>query len=356
MIEIGLMGCGTVADYGHLPAICQTRGLSLRALLDPDRRRLEVAGEKFGVPASGRFTDVNAFFAEGLDAVSVTSPAPFHLENVLAAARHGVHVLCEKPLAENEADGLKMVEAMKQAKRHLFVGFIYRFSEMTRRVRDAIRDGAIGELRSIRLVNIWDCHGKYIRDPNSPVVQADAAADDHGRVLNLRRDRFMREGGPMIDCGVHQIDLARWWAGSEIDSFTGHGTRIDDEYNTPDHVYIHATHENGVHSMIESSYSYGHTAREQQTHYRFEAIGTNGIIFFDSAINSFQLATPDAITRFPFNQGKGFNAMYEQFRDAIETGQAGAFATGEDGIIATRIARQAVAMVADHHLDRRSER
>src|SRR5689334_21776387 len=105
MIRIGLMGCGTVAGYGHLPAIRETAGMELHALFDPNRQHLALAGERFGVPVERRFTDADAFFATRLAAVSVTSPAPFHFENVMSAAANGCHVLCEKPLAESEEDG-----------------------------------------------------------------------------------------------------------------------------------------------------------------------------------------------------------------------------------------------------------
>src|SRR5205823_2125939 len=106
---------------------------------------------------------------------------------------------CEKPLAENETDGWKMIEAIKAAKKHLFVGFIYRFSEMATRIREAIRNKEIGEVRSIRLIYIWDCHGKYVRDYGSPVVRFAKKLVNPGptlgtipeeKTLNLRRDRF----------------------------------------------------------------------------------------------------------------------------------------------------------------------
>src|SRR5262249_16998790 len=123
MIRIGLLGCGTVAGYGHLPAIVATSGLQLAALFDPNRSDLDAAGEKFGVPAEKRYMEMARMFERGkLDAVTVTSPAPFHFENVMAAAERRCHVLCEKPLAENEADGRKMIDATKGAKKHLFVG------------------------------------------------------------------------------------------------------------------------------------------------------------------------------------------------------------------------------------------
>src|ERR1041385_3016234 len=95
--RVGLMGCGTVAMYGHLPALASEQGLELTAVFDPDSTRLKAAQDKFAVPNA--FTDAESFFKSGLDAIVVTSPAGVHPQNVRDAARHGKHVLCEKPLA-----------------------------------------------------------------------------------------------------------------------------------------------------------------------------------------------------------------------------------------------------------------
>ena len=94
------MGCGVVADYGHLPALGRTPGLEVHALFDPDAGRREAAAQRFGVPvATG---DQEVFFAGrdggGLDAVLVASPAPAHAANVLACADRGLPVLCENCL------------------------------------------------------------------------------------------------------------------------------------------------------------------------------------------------------------------------------------------------------------------
>ena len=126
MARIGVMGCGVVADYGHIPAILDTEGLDLVALYDPNPERLSFVAAKFGnLPA---FTDVEAFFSAGLDAVLVCSPAGAHLTNVLDAARHGVNVLCEKPLALNDEEAEQAILAMERAGKMLFTGFVYRFS------------------------------------------------------------------------------------------------------------------------------------------------------------------------------------------------------------------------------------
>ena len=87
MKRIGLMGCGMVAHYGHIPTILKTPGLELVALFDPDPERLAAAQEKFCI--EGGFTDVDAFLASELDAVTITSPAPCHILNVRDAVRYG---------------------------------------------------------------------------------------------------------------------------------------------------------------------------------------------------------------------------------------------------------------------------
>lgn len=345
VINIGLMGCGTVAGYGHLPAICATDGLSLRALFDPDQKQVNAAGEKFGVLANRCFTSLREFISCDLHAVTVTSPAPFHAENVLAAAERGLHVLCEKPLADSDAAAQRMIDAMREAQRELVVGYIYRFNSMAVKVREIIRAGAIGDLRLIRLSYIWDCHGKYVRQTNAGLSIGSSTPDAQGRFLNLRRDRFMREGGPMVDCGVHEIDLAAFWAGAPISRFDSHGARIDDAYPIPDHLFIHATHANGVKSMMEASFSYSHTAKEPLSHYRFEAIGTGGVVCIDFDQKRFLLANNEGTTQLEFYVGKDFDAMYRQFRKLIASGDRGAFATGEDALIASRIAQQATDQV-----------
>ena len=107
MKKIGLMGCGTVAGYGHLPALRDSKVWELHAVFEPDPGRRAAAQEKFAVPHA--FDDADAFFASGIDAVAVTSPAPCHLENVRGAARHGKPVLCEKPLAMTEIEARETV-------------------------------------------------------------------------------------------------------------------------------------------------------------------------------------------------------------------------------------------------------
>jgi predicted dehydrogenase len=320
------MGCGLVASYGHLPAIAATPELELSSVYDPDPARLEEVARNY--PGVQTFTDSEAFFASGVDAVAVTSPAPCHLENVYGAARHGKHVLCEKPLAMSDAEAEEMIALMEGAERMLFTGFCYRFSPVSLQIRDLVRAGAVGEVRSLRLIYIWNLHGRW------------EWTEDGHRIESPRRVGRMLEGGSMVDCGVHQIDLARWWLNSEVIHQQGVGVWVDD-FQAPDHMYLHLDHETGAHTMVEMSFSYTHTAAEPISHFSYHLIGTDGLIRYDRDGWHFEVRTPHGTNYLPGHDEKNFAGMYAAFARALATGDGGDLATGRDGLIATRIARVA---------------
>ncbi|MDR3708431.1 MAG: Gfo/Idh/MocA family oxidoreductase [Capsulimonadaceae bacterium] len=324
MIKIGLLGCGVVASYGHLPAIVNVPGLSLTAVYDPNAERARQAAEKFG--AAQWFTNPDAFFASGIDAISVTSAAPFHKENILDAARYGKHAICEKPLALEDSDAREMIEAMRSAGLMLFTGFCYRFSPSALKIKELIAAGAIGAPKSLRLIYDWDCHGKYERDQPGPLK------------INERRAGRMYEGGPMIDCGTHQIDLARWWMGDVVQS-TGIGAWVDN-YEAPDHIYMHMDHACGAHTLVEISYSHGYTAKEPRSEFVYEIVGADGVIRYDRNAQSFDIRTAAGTQTLEWHHEKNFEEMYRAFAHALETGDPGHLPSGEDGLLATVLARR----------------
>lgn len=78
------MGAGSVAGYGHLPAIAETEGLFLASVYDPYPAALKKVRERY--PQAQVYTEPESFFQSGLDAVTITSPAPNHLANVRDAS------------------------------------------------------------------------------------------------------------------------------------------------------------------------------------------------------------------------------------------------------------------------------
>jgi predicted dehydrogenase len=327
MKRIGLMGCGSVANYGHIPALLRSNSLDLVAVYDPDPSRLEVVTEKHDITSV--FDDVNEFMNSGIDAVTITSPAPVHIDNIRAAAKAGKPVLCEKPLAMTEDESREIIRIAADAGITVYTGFDYRFSPVSLTIRELVARKAIGEVRSLRLIYNWHCHGKYEQAANGALIE------------NARRRDRMEEGGPIVDCGVHQVDLARFWLGGDVTSWSVAGAWID-EYDAPDHVYLHMNHDSGVHTLVEMSYSYCHTCAEPVNHFTYELIGTDGVIRYNREQRLFEVRTRQGTECLPFAHEKNFAGMYEAWSRALSTGECGFLATAYDGMEAARITREAV--------------
>ena len=321
--RIGLMGCGTIAQGRHIPALFDTEGLELHAVFEPHEGRRARAREDLGIPHV--FAEPEPFFESGIEAVSVVSPAPFHKDNVLGAARHRLPALCEKPIAMSPEDGATMIAAMREAGAPLFTAFCYRFSPAALRIRDLVRERAVGDVRSLRFVYNWGALGKHEPGP------------DGRPVLRAMREGRMREGGPLFDCGTHQIDLARFWLGSEVVRYSGHGAWVDD-YEAPDHVWVHMEHASGAHSTVEVSYSYHHTSKRMRSEFVYELIGTEGVIRYDRNRRSFTMENGQGSHDLPFHGEKNFAGMYAELAQFLETGESSLLASDEDGLRATEIA------------------
>ena len=325
-VKVGLMGCGMVAGYGHIPAILETPDLQLFAVYDPNEASAREMQKRWKIPAA--FSDEAAFFESGIEAVTITSPAPCHLDNVLACARHRLPALCEKPLALNAAEGGMMAGAMKLSGASLHAAFCYRFSPSALKIRELVRAEAIGDARSLRLIYNWNVHGKF-------QLEADGT-----NTIQKRREDRMLEGGPMVDCGTHQIDLATFWLGSEVVGYAGQGAWVDD-YEAPDHMWLHLDHANGAHTTVEISYSYHHTSRNVRSEFVYELIGTKGVIRYDRSAESFTMENGEGRHVFDFHPEKDFHGMYREWAKTLLHGGSGLMATAEEGLAVADIARKA---------------
>lgn len=322
MARLGLMGCGSVADFGHLPAIRRIPELELVALYDPIPGRAEAYSAKFG---GTPFLDEDAFFKSGLDAVVIASPLPAHHDNVMLCSENNVHVLCEKPIAVNEDEAADMIAVMEDAGKGFFVGLVYRFSPVVVQLKQWMREGMLGKVRHIRMAYLWNLHGEWIQDSNAKWIESPMW---RGRML---------EGGPLIDCGVHQIDLIRWLTGVEVKSWDGFGAWIS-KYESPDHITAHLQLENGITASVEVSFTYGHTAKEPRSVFTYEVIGTGGVARFDRDGYVLELRNGEGTLNIPGTGEKNFDGMYAQFAEFLRTGKAGDLASPQDAMVATEIA------------------
>jgi predicted dehydrogenase len=131
--------------------------------------------------------------SEKLDVVSVVTPNKFHKDLTLAAFKAGCHVLCEKPMAMSAAEGRAMLAAAEEAGKRLMINFSYRFSEQSMALKAQVDAGILGEIYFGRTV--WH------RRRGLP---------GFGGWFG---QKALSGGGPLIDLGVHRLDLALWLMG-----------------------------------------------------------------------------------------------------------------------------------------------
>jgi predicted dehydrogenase len=125
VLRIGLLGCGTISQFAHLPALMRAKGITLTAICDRGPDLLRTMGLQAGV--ANLFTDYGEFLEKAdLDAVLIAVPDEFHLPLARQALEARKHVLVEKPLAVNSAECALLSEAVRRSGRKLQVGCMKR--------------------------------------------------------------------------------------------------------------------------------------------------------------------------------------------------------------------------------------
>jgi predicted dehydrogenase len=189
-LRFGVIGLGM--GRGHVKGFQAHPDCEVVAVCDPDAKRLKEIADRFSVPQ--RYSSAADMFAsEHLDGVGIATPNKFHMPLTLAALKAGCHVFCEKPMALNAREGRRMVAAARKARKHLMINFSYRFFDQSIALKKEVDSGAIGDVYFARTV--WH------RRRGLP---------GFGGWFG---QKALSGGGPLIDLGVHRLDLALWLMG-----------------------------------------------------------------------------------------------------------------------------------------------
>jgi len=242
--------------------------------LAPARQIVEehYAGEKRsgthkGCDTYGDFRDLLA--RDDIDAVSIAAPDHWHALQVVAAARTGKDIYCEKPLSHNIVGGRAMVEAVARYGRVFQCGSQRRSDAGWRRACELIRNGRIGKLHTIR-VNLMGGHwhrGSYRPQQPMPVPEgfdydmwlgpAPWAPYTHNRCHWNFRWNYDYSGGQVTDWGAHFIDMAHWGMGTELGGpveVEGHGEFPVDGalWNTATSFHFECAYADGMRMIVKS--------------------------------------------------------------------------------------------------------
>jgi predicted dehydrogenase len=190
-IKIGIIGTGGIS-CNHIEGYQKNPHAELTALCDINPERLRFMGEKYGVEK--RYASAAEMLEKepDLDAVNVCTWNSEHAPMTIAALNAGKHVLCEKPMSTSAAAARDMLAAAQKNKKLLMIGFVRRFGNDCRILKDYIDQDFLGE--------IYYAKATYLRRNGNP-----------GGWFG---EKARSGGGPLIDLGVHVIDLSRYLMGN----------------------------------------------------------------------------------------------------------------------------------------------
>ena len=144
-IRYAVVGLGHIAQKAVLPAFAHARRNSrLTALVSDDAAKLRRLAKQYGVERTGSYAEYEECLRE-VDAVYIALPNSLHAEYTIRAARVGVHVLCEKPMAVTVDDCEAMIRACRDGGVKLMIAYRLHFEPINREAIDIVRRGAIGE-------------------------------------------------------------------------------------------------------------------------------------------------------------------------------------------------------------------
>ena len=269
-IRVCLIGCGRAGMIHARSYAGRVQGAELIAMCDPVEAGLKAALEE--IPVKYSYTDYReALKNDEIDAVVVVTPTQFHRDIVVAAAEAGKHVFCEKPMASSPEECDEMIEACKKHGVKLQMGFMRRFDQSFRRGKEIIASGAIGEVAMLKS----NTYG-----PSEPKEW----------MYDVRKNQ-----GPIGEVNSHDLDIVRWYAGSEPKKIYAVGNNLRSPQKAaeyPDYYdscSLTIEFENGVIAVVTGAQyvQYGYDART-------EILGTHGIIKVGSQnANTVETVTKD---------------------------------------------------------------
>ena len=322
LVKIGVIGLGRMGRLYVRLLATQVSGVHLDAVAEAgEQARSQVMDE---LDVAHAFADAYELLAlPDLDAVVMATPTSTHHDLVIAAAKAGKAIFCEKPLALTLEENRSMLQAVASARVPLQVGFMRRFDAAYRRAKTLIADGQIGHPVTFKSLS---------RDPFCPP----------GDYIDPAKS-----GGLILDMAIHDFDLARWLVGSEVERVTAEGTvLVCNELAAVgdiDNVLVNMRFVNGALGNIEASRNafYGYDIRT-------EVLGSEGAVMIGvhqhtpvlllNRAGAHHDVMPYLMERF----GDAYRAQLQHFVDCLHKGQspsvggAEALAACKIGIAATR--------------------
>ncbi|NLN74919.1 MAG: Gfo/Idh/MocA family oxidoreductase [Armatimonadetes bacterium] len=264
--NVGIIGSGGIANGAHLPALEKQPDVKVLAVCDINPEALKNSAERWNVPH--QFEDYKKLLEmPEIDAVHICTPNDVHMDPTVDALKAGKHVLCEKPIGRNPAEGKAMVDAAEASGKKFMVAQCWRWNQDVVALKRFIDAGELGD---VFMARVWAMRRRGI--------------PGWGVFINKEK----QGGGPLIDIGVHILDFTMYLLGNpkpiaasgntytNIGKEPGHVGNLGQwdwqNYTVEDYAAGFVRLDNGASLVIESSFA----ANIKEDKFTTTFIGTKG--------------------------------------------------------------------------------
>jgi myo-inositol 2-dehydrogenase / D-chiro-inositol 1-dehydrogenase len=318
-LKLGVIGTGRIGKV-HIASLVQNvPQADVIAIADVNMESAKELAQKYGIKTiSGSYKDI--IQNPEVEAVVICSPTDTHAQYIIETARAGKHIFCEKPVDLSLEVIKNALSEVKKAGVKLMVGFNRRFDPNFLKIKQMVEEGKIGQPHILKITS---------RDPNPPPAQYSAVS-----------------GGMFLDMTIHDFDMARYIAGSDVTEVYTKATFLVDpaigKAGDVDTAIITLTFANGAIGVIDNSRKavYGYDQR-------LEIFGSKGMVSADNNYpENHQYYTGDGVhSSLPLNffmerYTEAYAVEMKVFCDAV-VNDTKLPVTGEDGLLSVAIAMAA---------------
>ncbi len=273
-LRVAFFGTGMISG-SHLKSYQQFDDVEVVGLCDINKKALQGRAEEYDIPKEACFTDYKKMLRDlkgKADVMNICTPNGVHCQPSVDSSKAGYHVIVEKPMAMSATECKKMIAAAKATRKKLVIGFQYRYEPRTQFLCDMRDAGVFGDIRFGR---VWALRRRGI--PNWGVFG----------------QKHLQGGGPMIDIGVHVLEMCHFTMGSPkpvaavgyTETYMGNSKKAAQiktawsgwdwkTYTVEDLALGHIRFENGAVIHIEASFAAHHEHTDGTMD--FQIMGTKG--------------------------------------------------------------------------------
>ncbi|WP_436882934.1 Gfo/Idh/MocA family protein [Mammaliicoccus sciuri] len=250
-LNVGIIGCGGIANGKHLPSLQKINEVNIVAFCDIDIEKAQVAAKEYGTDNAKVYEDYQSLLKDdAIDVIHVCTPNSSHKELTVASLDAGKHVMCEKPMAKTTEEAQEMIEAAKRNGKKFTIGYQNRFRPDSQYLHKATERGDLGD--------IYFGKAHAIRRRAVPT-------------WGVFLDEEQQGGGPLIDIGTHALDLTLWMMdnyepesvmgstfhklGKKENAANAWGPWDPEKFKVEDSAFGFIKMKNGATIMLESSWA-----------------------------------------------------------------------------------------------------